>query len=140
MRVGVLTGGGDCPGLNAVMRAVVRPDMTRAKADILLHHLADACDYLAGRGLPPGFRRRLNGWVLPALAAWAKTNSEPFLRAAAHPDAGVTIRIRLAAVPGLDQVGLPATLPRGSSARGGAGSAGGTPTITISVVPGRGRR
>ncbi len=24
MRVGMLTGGGDCPGLNAVMRAVVR--------------------------------------------------------------------------------------------------------------------
>ena len=24
MRVGVLTGGGDCPGLNAVIRAVVR--------------------------------------------------------------------------------------------------------------------
>ena len=24
MRVGVLTGGGDCPGLNAVLRAVVR--------------------------------------------------------------------------------------------------------------------
>jgi len=24
MRIGVLTGGGDCPGLNAVIRAVVR--------------------------------------------------------------------------------------------------------------------
>ncbi|HEV3287809.1 MAG TPA: 6-phosphofructokinase, partial [Streptosporangiaceae bacterium] len=24
MRVGVLTGGGDCPGLNAVIRALVR--------------------------------------------------------------------------------------------------------------------
>jgi len=24
MRVGVLTGGGDCPGLNAVIRAIVR--------------------------------------------------------------------------------------------------------------------
>ena len=24
MRIGMLTGGGDCPGLNAVMRAVVR--------------------------------------------------------------------------------------------------------------------
>ena len=28
MRVGVLTGGGDCPGLNAVIRAVVRPGVT----------------------------------------------------------------------------------------------------------------
>src|SRR6478735_1520115 len=28
MRVGVLTGGGDCPGLNAVIRAVVRKGVT----------------------------------------------------------------------------------------------------------------
>ena len=28
MRVGVLTGGGDCPGLNAVIRAVVRRGVT----------------------------------------------------------------------------------------------------------------
>src|SRR5262249_61089112 len=29
MRVGVLTGGGDCPGLNAVIRAVVRKGIAR---------------------------------------------------------------------------------------------------------------
>ena len=29
MRIGVLTGGGDCPGLNAVIRAVVRKAMTQ---------------------------------------------------------------------------------------------------------------
>ena len=29
MRVGVLTGGGDCPGLNAVIRAVVRKGVNR---------------------------------------------------------------------------------------------------------------
>ena len=29
MRVGVLTGGGDCPGLNAVIRAVVRKGVGR---------------------------------------------------------------------------------------------------------------
>src|SRR6195952_342843 len=28
MRIGILTGGGDCPGLNAVIRAVVRKGMT----------------------------------------------------------------------------------------------------------------
>jgi 6-phosphofructokinase len=28
MKVGVLTGGGDCPGLNAVIRAVVRRAIT----------------------------------------------------------------------------------------------------------------
>jgi len=29
MRVGVLTGGGDCPGLNAVIRAVARRSFSR---------------------------------------------------------------------------------------------------------------
>ena len=29
MRIGVLTGGGDCPGLNAVIRAVVRRSTDR---------------------------------------------------------------------------------------------------------------
>ena len=29
MKVGILTGGGDCPGLNAVIRAVARPSMVR---------------------------------------------------------------------------------------------------------------
>lgn len=35
MRVGVLTGGGDCPGLNAVMRAVVRKGVQRYEYDFL---------------------------------------------------------------------------------------------------------
>lgn len=36
-----------------VMRAVVRNDMTRDKADILLRHLAQACESLEGRTMPP---------------------------------------------------------------------------------------
>ena len=35
MRVGVLTGGGDCPGLNAVIRAVVRKGILNHKFDML---------------------------------------------------------------------------------------------------------
>ncbi len=35
MRVGVLTGGGDCPGLNAVIRAVVRKGVTRYGHDFI---------------------------------------------------------------------------------------------------------
>lgn len=35
MRVGVLTGGGDCPGLNAVIRAIVRKGERRYGAEIL---------------------------------------------------------------------------------------------------------
>ncbi|MFM8351637.1 MAG: 6-phosphofructokinase, partial [Actinomycetales bacterium] len=35
MRVGVLTGGGDCPGLNAVIRAVVRRGVTEYGYDFV---------------------------------------------------------------------------------------------------------
>ncbi|MGI8698897.1 MAG: 6-phosphofructokinase [Mycobacteriales bacterium] len=35
MRIGVLTGGGDCPGLNAVIRAVVRKGVTRYGHDLV---------------------------------------------------------------------------------------------------------
>jgi phosphofructokinase-like protein len=35
MRVGILTGGGDCPGLNAVIRAVVRKGITHYGYDVL---------------------------------------------------------------------------------------------------------
>ncbi len=35
MRVGVLTGGGDCPGLNAVIRAVTKSLMAHARADVI---------------------------------------------------------------------------------------------------------
>ncbi len=51
MRVGVLTGGGDCPGLNAVIRAVVR------KGEI---HYAD--EFL---GFADGWRGVLEGRTLP---------------------------------------------------------------------------
>ena len=35
MRVGVLTGGGDCPGLNAVIRAVVRKGIARYRQEFI---------------------------------------------------------------------------------------------------------
>ena len=35
MRVGVLTGGGDCPGLNAVIRAVVRKGVFHYRDEIV---------------------------------------------------------------------------------------------------------
>jgi hypothetical protein len=97
-----------------------------------------------GRLLPPGFtvflRRRLRGWVLPALANWAKTNGEAFIRAAGHPDAGVTIRVRLTSVPGLDLLGQGAKALPGANVAGAVSALRGTPTIAISVTPGRRRR
>ena len=35
MRVGVLTGGGDCPGLNAVIRAVTKSLVRQLGADVV---------------------------------------------------------------------------------------------------------
>jgi 6-phosphofructokinase 1 len=35
LRVGVLTGGGDCPGLNAVIRAVTKSLINRCRADVI---------------------------------------------------------------------------------------------------------
>src|SRR6185369_15164348 len=40
MRVGILTGGGDCPGLNAVIRAVVRKG--------IFHHHDEFVGFLEG--------------------------------------------------------------------------------------------
>ncbi|MGH9548177.1 MAG: 6-phosphofructokinase, partial [Terriglobales bacterium] len=35
MRIGVLTGGGDCPGLNAVIRAVVTRAVHNYKSEVV---------------------------------------------------------------------------------------------------------
>jgi len=98
-------------------------------------------DFAAQRGklLPPGLtaqlRQRLRAWVMPALTKWARANAEAFVRAAGHPDPGVTVRIRLTAVPGLDAIRR--MLRGGASAPAGAALRG-TPSIAISVTPGRG--
>jgi ATP-dependent phosphofructokinase / diphosphate-dependent phosphofructokinase len=34
-RIGILTGGGDCPGLNAVIRSIAKPAMTRYGASVV---------------------------------------------------------------------------------------------------------
>jgi hypothetical protein len=90
-------------------------------------------------GLNGSLRKRLRSWVLPALAAWVRTNAEAFARAAAAPEDGVTIRVRLTGVPGLDLIGrlpgkpgLPApSMPRIPRA---------TPSINITVTPGGPKR
>jgi hypothetical protein len=91
-----------------------------------------------GNALPghaiAALRRQVEGWVLPALATWVKDNSEAFARAAAHPDAGVTVRIRLTAVPGLD------ALAQAASPAAAATALRGTPAIAISVASGKGRK
>ncbi|WP_032761373.1 6-phosphofructokinase, partial [Streptomyces alboviridis] len=51
MKVGVLTGGGDCPGLNAVIRSVVRKGVQEYSFDFV--------------GLRDGWRGALQGDVVP---------------------------------------------------------------------------
>ncbi len=62
MRVGVLTGGGDCPGLNAVIRALVRKAIDAYGAEVVgfrdgwrgpLEDLALAPDVESTRGILP---------------------------------------------------------------------------------------
>ena len=93
----------------------------------------------AGPALPPAtaalLRRRLDAWVLPALASWARNNGEAFARAAAHPDPGVTVRVRLTAVPGLDALAARARAARSAAARQTRCAA--RPTISISVTLGQ---
>ena len=69
MRVGVLTGGGDCPGLNAVIRAIVRKGVPEYGYNFLgfrdgwrgpLEAATMPLDIPAVRGLLPGAAR---SWV-----------------------------------------------------------------------------
>jgi 6-phosphofructokinase 1 len=46
MRVGVLTGGGDCPGLNAVIRAVTKSLINHGQCEVL--GIADGFEGLMG--------------------------------------------------------------------------------------------
>src|SRR3978361_1074438 len=76
MRIGVLTGGGDCPGLNAVIRAVVRKGVSvyghdfvgfrdgwrgPMEADAAPLGVEQARDVRAGGGARVGARRPPNG-------------------------------------------------------------------------------
>jgi len=93
----------------------------------------------AAPSLPPAtmalLRQRLDAWVLPALANWSRDNGEAFARAAAHPDPGVTVRIRLTSVPGLDAIGS-----ANAAAVSTKNALEGTPAISISVTSGRRRK
>lgn len=93
----------------------------------------------AGGLLPHGFkavlRKRIVAWALPALSGWLKDNAEPFLRAVADPRPGVTIRVRIAGVPGLTR-GASGNIP---SLKALTQALRGKPAIEVLVRPGRGR-
>jgi hypothetical protein len=85
------------------------------------------------------FRKRLRAWVLPALATWARTNGEAFARAAADPAPGVTVRLVLTAVPGLDLIARAITTGHPITP-GAFASLAAKPSIEIGVTSGRRRR
>lgn len=84
-------------------------------------------------------RRRIGAWVMPALANWVRANSEAFVRAVGHPDAGVTVRVHLGAVPGLSATGKSGSVPTGAASAAAIAALKGTPTISITVTPGKKR-
>ena len=93
----------------------------------------------AGRSLPHGFRRlllrRIAAWALPAIAAWLRGNADAFVRAAADPQPGVTLRVRLSGVPGLAGLGrgaVPSLAMLTQAMRG-------KPAVTVSAGSGKGR-
>ncbi|BDU16742.1 hypothetical protein [Lysobacter auxotrophicus] len=94
--------------------------------------------------MPPAvaavLRRRIDAWVLPALATWARANGEAFARAAGHPDAGVTVRVRLGAVPGMDLLAQAGQGAARATPAAIENALRGTPTVAITVTPGRGRK
>jgi hypothetical protein len=98
--------------------------------------LAPGVRHMLPQTVKAALRRKLRAWIMPALASWVRNNGEAFARAAAHPDAGVTIRIQLSAVPGLDLI---RRIAAGDVGAGSFGAVGGRPAISISVLPGRGR-
>lgn len=93
----------------------------------------------AGRFLPHGFktvlRKQITAWALPALSQWLTNNTEALLRAIADPRPGVTIRMRIAGVPGL----TPSTGTGIPSLKAFAQALRGKPAVEVLVRPGRGR-
>ena len=80
MKIGVLTGGGDCPGLNAVIRAVVRKGA--------FHYGDEFVGFMEGwRGLLENKTMPLNldavGGILPRGGTILRTSRT---NAAKHPD------------------------------------------------------
>ena len=95
----------------------------------------------SGGHLPQGFaavlRKRIGAWVLPAIAEWLRGNADAFERAAAHPDPGVRLRVRLEGVPGMAKLGPGAPVPTLAAF---ARMLEGKPTATIVVASGSGRK
>jgi 6-phosphofructokinase 1 len=132
MRVGVLTGGGDCPGLNAVIRAVVRKGETGYGDELvgfedgwrgLLEDRRSVLDVERCRGILPrggtilGTSRtnpyRVEGGPEAVHATWERAGLDALIAIGGEDTLGVANRL---AAEGLQIVGVPKTIDNDLSA------------------------
>jgi hypothetical protein len=120
-------------GFGSIGRRVERED--KEEFEELAGWISRRIPRFAGRAL----RKHLAAWILPAFSKWAAANGEAFARAASHPGSGVTIRARVSSIPGFDL--LRRLAAGGASADLAAVSRAlrGSPSITFTITPGRGR-
>ena len=113
MRIGILTGGGDCPGLNAVIRAVVRLSTDRGHEMI---GVRDGWKGLTDGVFAPLGRREVSGILPRGGTILGTTRTNPY-----KVDGGVDAALRhfreqrldaLVAVGGEDTLGVAARLHR----------------------------
>jgi ATP-dependent phosphofructokinase / diphosphate-dependent phosphofructokinase len=113
MRIGILTGGGDCPGLNAVIRAVVRRSTDRGHEVV---GVRDGWKGLTEAIVMPLGRREVSGILPRGGTILGTTRSNPY-----KVDGGVDAVLRnvgelgldaLVAVGGEDTLGVAARLHR----------------------------
>jgi ATP-dependent phosphofructokinase / diphosphate-dependent phosphofructokinase len=109
MRIGILTGGGDCPGLNAVIRAVTRRALDRGDSVTGILH--------GWRGLVDGAQRQLHAsdisGILPRGGTILKTSRTNPFKVEGGVDkvlAGLSELDALVAIGGEDTLGVAARL------------------------------
>jgi 6-phosphofructokinase 1 len=126
MRVGVLTGGGDCPGLNAVIRAVVRKGVTEHGYEFVgfrngwrgpLENLTRPLDIQAVRGILPrggtilGSSRTnpftVEGGVAQMTANLAELGVDALIAIGGEDTLGVAVELH---ERGMHLVGVPKTI------------------------------
>jgi ATP-dependent phosphofructokinase / diphosphate-dependent phosphofructokinase len=126
MRIGVLTGGGDCPGLNAVIRAVVRKGITTYGYDFVgyrngwrgpLENLTRALDIGAVRGILPrggtilGSSRtnpfKVDGGVERIIANLAEQQVDALVAIGGEDTLGVAAKLH---DKGVQVIGVPKTI------------------------------
>lgn len=116
-----------------------RPTIAREEGEEFEEFAAQAAGQMT-QAFKAMLRKRIGAWALPALAEWTRNNGEAFMRAVAHPDAGVTVRVHLSAVPGLNLLGqAPGGSQAGSATSNPLAALRGTPAISVTVSPGRRR-